>query len=75
MDYRFKITEKFWVEMLSTDACYNHGSNIVGLVDGLPNFLSPQVKLSAIISNKHGEYELPHELPNYLINQENLQTC
>ena len=38
-------------------------------------FLSPQVKLSAIISNKHGEYELPHELPNYLINQENLQTC
>ena len=27
-------------------------------------FLLPQVKRSAIISNKHGIYELPHELPN-----------
>ena len=27
-------------------------------------FLSPQVKGSTIISNKHGIYELPHELPN-----------
>ena len=26
--------------------------------------LSPQVKLSVIISNKRGIYELPHELPN-----------
>ena len=25
-------------------------------------FLSPQVKLIVIISNKHGIYELPHEL-------------
>ena len=32
-------------------------------------FLSPQVKRSAIISNKQGIYELPQE------NQENLQTC
>ena len=31
-------------------------------------FLSPQVKRSAIISNKHGIYELTHapELPNVL---------
>ena len=29
-------------------------------------FLSLQVKLSAIISNKHGIYELPHELQNNL---------
>ena len=29
-------------------------------------FLSPQVKQSTIISNKHGIYELPHELPNDL---------
>ena len=29
-------------------------------------FLSPQVKRSAIISNKQGIYELPHELPNDL---------
>ena len=29
-------------------------------------FLSPQVKRIVIISNKHGIYELPHELPNDL---------
>ena len=29
-------------------------------------FLSPQVKQSAIISNKHGMYELPNVLPNNL---------
>ena len=27
-------------------------------------FLSPQVKWNAIISNKHGIHELPHELPH-----------
>ena len=29
-------------------------------------FVSPQVKQSAIVSNKQGVYELPHELPNDL---------
>ena len=29
-------------------------------------FLSPQVKRIVIISNEHGIYELPHELPNDL---------
>ena len=29
-------------------------------------FLSQQVKLCAIITYKHGIYELPHELPNDL---------
>ena len=29
-------------------------------------FFSPQVKRSVIISNKHGIYKLPHELPNDL---------
>ena len=29
-------------------------------------FLSPQVKQCAIITYKHGTYELPHELPNDL---------
>ena len=29
-------------------------------------FFSPQVKQSAIITYKHGMYELPHELPNDL---------
>ena len=30
-------------------------------------FLSPQVKRWAIITYKHGMYELPHELPNDLM--------
>ena len=29
-------------------------------------FLSLQAKRSEVISNKHGVYELPHELPNDL---------
>ena len=29
-------------------------------------FFPPQVKRIAIISNKHGMYEFPHELPNDL---------
>ena len=29
-------------------------------------FLSPQVKRSGVISNKHGIYELPNKLPNDL---------
>ena len=29
-------------------------------------FFSPHVKQSTIISNKHGMYQLPHELPNDL---------
>ena len=29
-------------------------------------FFSPQVKRSVIISNRHGIYELPKELPNDL---------
>ena len=39
-------------------------------------FFSPQVKRSVIVSNKHGVYELPHEIPNDLIRkgQENLKT-
>ena len=46
-------------------------------------FLSLQVKGSVIISNIHGIYELPQQLPNNLDlghlgirkNQENLKTC
>ena len=30
-------------------------------------FLSPQIKWIVIISNKHGIYELPHELQNDLL--------
>ena len=31
-------------------------------------FFSSQLKRSVIISNKHGKYELPYELPNILGN-------
>ena len=44
----------------------NHFHNIFRLFDVLPNFLSPQVEQSAIISNKHVIYELPVKLPNDL---------
>ena len=45
---------------------YYHGYNILKLLDTLPNSLSPQLKRSVIVSNKHGIYELPHEFPNDL---------
>ena len=40
----------------------NHGHNIFRLFYILPNFLSPQVKRTVIISNKDGIYELPNDL-------------
>ena len=40
--------------LLSTETCK------------MPELQSPQVKLSVIISNKHGIIELPHELLNDL---------
>ena len=33
-------------------------------------FFSPEVKRSAIISNKHGVHGLPHELQNDLISKD-----
>ena len=42
---------------------YSHFHNIF---DVLPIFFSPQVKRCAIISYKHGIYELLHELPKDL---------
>ena len=44
----------------------NHGHNILKLFDTFPFFFSPDVKQRVIISNKHGIYELPHELPHEL---------
>ena len=43
---------------------HNHVHNILRLFDVFQIFLSPQVKGSIVIINKHGIYELPHELPN-----------
>ena len=48
---------------------YNLGHNILRFFDTLMPliiFCSPQVKRSVIICNKHGIYELFHELPNKL---------
>ena len=36
------------------------------LFDTLPIFFSLKVERGLIISNEHGIYELPHELPNDL---------
>ena len=48
--------------------------HILRLFDVLPNFLSPQVKQSVIITYKHGIYELPHDLSNDL-RLRKLQEC
>ena len=44
----------------------NHFHNSLRLFDVSENFHSPEVKRWAIITYKHGIYELPHELPNDL---------
>ena len=44
----------------------NQGHNIMRLFDTLPIFFSLKVERGLIISNEHGIYELPHELPNDL---------
>ena len=45
---------------------YTHFHNILRLLMFYQIFLSTQVKRSAIITYKHGIYELPYKLPNYL---------
>ena len=45
---------------------YRQFHNILRLFDVLPSFSFPQVKRWAIITYKHGIYELPHEQPNDL---------
>ena len=44
----------------------NHGHNIFRIFDVLPNFPFTTSETKRVISNKHGTYELPHELPNDL---------
>ena len=50
----------------NSSSTYNHFHSILRLFDVDQIFLSPQVKLWAIITCKHGIYELPHDLPNDL---------
>ena len=47
-------------------ACQNHGHNILKLLMFYQISFSPKVKRSEIISNKHGIYEMSHELPKDL---------
>ena len=44
----------------------NHVQNILRRFDTYQIFFSPHVKRTVIIRNKHGIYELLHELPNEL---------
>ena len=49
---------------------------ILRLFDALPNFaFTTSELLCAIITYKHGIYELPHELPNDLGNQKISGEC
>ena len=43
---------------------YNHVHNVLRHFDREQIFFSPQMKRRVKISNKHGIYKLPHELPN-----------
>ena len=67
----FSFTPNRYINFLETKLinifkmCYNQ-FHILRLFDVLPNFLSPQVKRCAIITYKHGIYELLHELLNDL---------
>ena len=56
-------TMKFWSTIMSPTTMFIIFSDI--LIDE-QIFFSPEVKTSVIISNKHGIYELPHELRNDL---------
>ena len=60
----------FLIIVISHFYICNHGHNILRLFDTLPDFLfttsETKAKQSMVISNKHGIYELPQELPNEL---------
>ena len=62
-----EFAEKINVENFNSfDAGCNQFHNILNLFNVYQIFLSPQVKQWAIITYKHGIYELPHELPHDL---------
>ena len=62
-----EFAEKINVENFKAfDAGCNQFHNILNLFNVYQIFLCPQVKQWAIITYKHGIYELPHELPHDL---------
>ena len=52
----------YWRDKKQKKVEDNHGHNVLRLFDVLANFVKG--KRIVIISNEHGIYELPHELPN-----------
>ena len=68
------ISQKFVIYFLQLNfqaklygCTYNYGHNILRIfLIIFQIFFSSQVKLSVILIKKHGIYELPHELSNYL---------
>ena len=58
---------RYWaICVLQLFLSHNLFHNILRLFDILPSFRFTTVKWSSIISNKHGIYDLSHELPNDL---------
>ena len=67
--YSYSVSLEIVVDyrkLKSFQGTHNPFHNILRLFDVKNFFLSPQVKRCAIITYKHGIYELPHELPNDL---------
>ena len=65
------VGKSAWLEIKVNIKIYyvttcNYFYNILRVSEALPNFPSPKVKRYAIITYKHGIYELPHELPDDL---------
>ena len=58
------IFEPFFFKTVRKSVSHNHFHNILRLLMFYQVLLSPQVKRWAIITYKHGIYELPHKLPN-----------
>ena len=62
----FKYTLNIYEDHRHISIIYNHFHNILYFLMFYQIFLSPQVEGCAIITYKHGIYELPHKLPNDL---------
>ena len=64
--YSEKRFDNCYLGIFVFTAIYNHDHNILRLLIFHQILLSQQVKRSLIISNKHGIYEVPHEMLNGL---------
>ena len=60
----YGMNKVFYCTSVRIQQSCNYFHNILRLFDALQHLLSRQVKGSAIISDKHGIYQLPHKFPN-----------